>query len=81
MKSQIKRWDKNAAVVIPSKLLIGAKVDVGSVVDVCVVDGKIVIQALGNTEKMFFLLRQSCFADWRQTWRMLMSWAIPTEFN
>ena len=54
MKSQIKRWDKNAAVVIPSKLLIGAKVDVGSVVDVCVVDGKIVIQALGNTEKMLF---------------------------
>jgi len=54
MKSQIKRWDKDSAVVIPSKLLIGAKVDVGSVVDVCVVDGKIVIQALGNTEKMFF---------------------------
>ena len=53
MKSQIKRWDKDAAVVIPSKLLIGAKVDVGSVVDVSVVDGKIVIQASGNTEKMF----------------------------
>jgi antitoxin component of MazEF toxin-antitoxin module len=53
MKSQIKRWDKNAAVIIPSKLLIGAKVDVGSVVDVSVVDGKIVIQALGNTEKIF----------------------------
>ena len=53
MKSQIKRWDKDAAVVIPSKLLIDAKVDVGSVVDVSVVDGKIVIQTLGNTEKMF----------------------------
>ena len=53
MKSQIKRWDKDAAVVIPSNLLVGAKVDVGSVVDVSVVDGKIVIQALGNTEKMF----------------------------
>ena len=48
MKSQIKRWDKDAAVVIPSKLLIDAQVDVDSVVD-----GKIVIQALGNTEKMF----------------------------
>ena len=53
MISQIKRWDKDAAVVIPSKLLIGAKVDVGSVVDVSVVDGKIVIEALDNTEKMF----------------------------
>ena len=54
MKSQIECWGKDAAVVIPSKLLVGAKVDVGSVVDVSVVDGKIVIQALGNTEKMFF---------------------------
>ena len=41
MKSQIKRWDKDAAVVISSKLLIDAKVDVGSVVDVSVVDGNL----------------------------------------
>ena len=53
MKSQIKRWDKDSAVVIPSKLLTGTKVDIGSVIDVSVVDGKIVIQALDNTEKMF----------------------------
>jgi len=49
MKSQIKRWDKDSAVVIPSKLLTGTKVDIGSVIDVSVLDGKIVIQALDNT--------------------------------
>jgi antitoxin component of MazEF toxin-antitoxin module len=53
MKSQIECWGKDAAVVIPSKLLVGAKVDVGSVVDVSGVDGNIVIQALDNIEKMF----------------------------
>ena len=53
MKSQIKRWGKDAAVLIPNKFLVEAKVDVDSVVDVSIVDGKIVIQALDNTEKMF----------------------------
>jgi antitoxin MazE len=53
MKSQIKRWGKDAAVFIPSEFLVEAKVNVDSVVDVSVVDGKIVIQALNNTEKMF----------------------------
>jgi antitoxin MazE len=53
MKSQIKRWDKDAAVLIPREFLVKAKIKVDSVVDVSVVDGKIVIQALNNTEKMF----------------------------
>ena len=53
MKSQIKRWDKDAAVLIPIEFLVEAKINVDPVIDVSVVDGKIVIQALNNTEKMF----------------------------
>lgn len=45
MQSEIKRWGNSAAVRLPSKVLVQAKLDVSSPISIDVKAGKIVIEA------------------------------------
>ena len=45
MQSEIKRWGNSAAVRLPTRILAQAQLEMSSLIDIEVVDGKIVIAA------------------------------------
>ena len=45
MQSEIKRWGNSAAVRLPTRILAQAQLEMSSLIDIDVVDGKIVIAA------------------------------------
>jgi len=51
MQTEIKQWGNSAAVRLPMKILAAAQLSVCSEISLTVEDGKIVIEALPDTDK------------------------------